>query len=314
MNIPLEIWRDISLHLPYNFLALSKELIKIYDESWFEKKVKMKYPNCRQNDWKFLYKRMEKSGYIFSINRSNHKIYYEQVPDINYNIVKIEGIALANISFFNRMVLTFDGNLYYFGGGRLKLLDDNVLDISDDSYIKKNEWYYITENIKCQLIFKDNDPFLSCLKGEYYLIAITKDKIYHYADNVIVTKCKDIAEMVYTNKIFIIRKTNGTVYKYDPITYKVEKLPIKSVNKIFKGCVRLTNGTIARIEYENSHYRKELLLIPIITPNNNLRGAMYYNGKLLILIDNDVYKVKGNNSLKLMCSDIKNISSGYFIQ
>lgn len=43
--LPLEIWKEISLLLPYNHLSLSTSLQEIYKEDWFKLKLNLKYPN-----------------------------------------------------------------------------------------------------------------------------------------------------------------------------------------------------------------------------------------------------------------------------
>jgi hypothetical protein len=39
----LDIWRLISLYLPFNHLNINKEIGVIYDQSWFKDKLVMKY-------------------------------------------------------------------------------------------------------------------------------------------------------------------------------------------------------------------------------------------------------------------------------
>jgi len=61
----MDIWKEISLYLPYNVLALSSEFIKIYDESWFKSKLLRKHTNVNTiSTWKNLYKKSLKSGNI----------------------------------------------------------------------------------------------------------------------------------------------------------------------------------------------------------------------------------------------------------
>jgi hypothetical protein len=118
MELPFEIWKEISLLLPYNFLAISKAVQTIYDESWFEKKVKTKYPNCKQHDnsWEFLYKRSLKSGKIFC--------YCGEFSQDLY----VKGIKMSNFNNCYYSLLTFDGDLYTYDiKDNLILMDSNIM-------------------------------------------------------------------------------------------------------------------------------------------------------------------------------------------
>ena len=307
MAFPSEIWRELSLLLPVNHLSLSKDLSKLYNEKWFEDKIKIRYSVCDKHDnsWEFLYRRSLKSGRIFKFY--NNKIYYQQM----------NGIKIAGIHFFNEMILTFDGNLYYFNKDYPVLLDTNVMDINRNTYVKKNEWYYINEGIKSRLIIKINKQFLSCLFSDHYVLAFTKNKIYQFdgTDELIITKCKNIAKVVrFTGAPIIIRKHDHLLYTYDKLTRKIEKLPNKNVDKLFEKFVKLADGTIAYAYYKCNRYYRQLTIKPITTSFNNLIGTMDCDGKIFLLIENNVYKLKKDDSLKLIFTNIRNIGNGYFIQ
>ena len=313
--LPFEIWKEISLILPYNHLAVSKELNKIYEEDWFEKKVKLRYPYCKQHDnsWRFLYQRSLKSGTIVSCGKSV----------VNTNL---EGIKRSTYYNADLLTLTFDGNLYFSNTLVDILIDENVLDIGVDCYIKKYEWYVLFET-GFILVAENDEPFLSCLYFSGYYLAITKNKIYQYVPNVklIITDFECGIKIIHSNDFILIQKDDGTLYEYKVISQKIEKSILADtfgpIDKLFDGCAKLTNGTIVRFEYNAGRYVRQFSAVPTKLPNNNLREAMLLHSKfgyssfcpkLLVLLDNDVYEVT-DKQLALFKTNAKYLEDGYLV-
>lgn len=302
MNIPLEIWKEVSLYFPYNFLTISTELTEIYDESWFEKKVKFRYPNCKQhnNSWEFLYKRLLKSGKIH--------LYENVVVSLD-----MDGIKRSDVNLHWYSILTFDGDLCTsYKRGNLTLLDTNVLDIHSVNYIKNNEWYH-WYNGK-QLICKSDNSFISCLYYDHFCLAITINQIYQYeidTKNLIIINFPNIKKIISVDGIIIIQTIDGSLYKYDPDNQEIKRLHIDPVDKLFNHCLKLKNGSVKYFRYDR--YRKMLLSEDISVPIDNLRGATSCNNAVLILIDNNVYKINPNRNLELFYENVKNIENSYFI-
>jgi hypothetical protein len=79
MNIPIELWKEISLLLPYNHLALNKKFIFLYGENWCHDKLLLQYPNCKQyNDWIATYKRSLKVGKFILYDKSEMIQYHNK--------------------------------------------------------------------------------------------------------------------------------------------------------------------------------------------------------------------------------------------
>lgn len=167
MNIPIELWREISLLLPRHHLAVNKEFLSFYDENWYRDKILSQYPNCKKHDnsWKYLYKRSLKiTKKAFFIGEFH--IYF---------IIKIVHMSDYNQEFF----LTFDGDLYccdkYF---TVKLIDINVTDIGHYTYIKEKEWYeYITDK---DLIEKSEEKFIAVASDCGADYAAITDNLFYY--------------------------------------------------------------------------------------------------------------------------------------
>lgn len=303
MNIPLEVWREISLYLPLNVLALSKILMDIYDESWFKDKILIKHENCKQYDnmWESLYKRSLKSGLISILDR--HFVLHS---------LNFEGVKIAELCVRGFIILTFDGDLYgYDGTSEIRLIDCNVKDISDDTYIKNHEWYFIYENLATRLITWSKIPFLSVAYTDDFTAAITENTLYccnmmfdteeyelnteHGLSNV---------KIVYYD-YFRIQQIDGSVLEYEPCTRNIEKLQFL-IKDIFPGCFKLSDDNLA--VFNHDYDRDEDDAVPIIIPvaNNKIQNAIDHYDESLLLIEGDIYKY-ADEILTSICQNAKNI-------
>ena len=291
--LPFEIWEEISLSLPYNFLSINKTLIEIYNENWFKSKLNLKYPNLTVDDYQSFYKRSLRSGRIL--------LYDGITKDIG-----IEGIGIYS-NMGNQSILTFDGKLYSDNGQ----IGNDVITIARNTYIKKHEWYINS----FYLITKSEDEFLFCSSvGDYYYFASASKRIYCFdtiKDKLTVNNFPNIVKMVNING-YVIFQSDDKLYVY--VTgrdHRIEKIDIAPVEKLFTGCIKLKDGTIVKISLNYGTRSFEIKTINV--PNNNLRGAMFYYDQLLVLLGNDVYKIKKNEPANLIYGNVKHIENGYLI-
>lgn len=307
MNIPFEIWREISLLLPYNFLSLSKEFILLYDQSWFESKVKIRYSNCKKHkeSWEQLYKKSLKSGKIIK-NDKHH--------------LPIEGIKAANLEWDidYDLILTFDGDLikYNPSNGEIILLDSNVIDICDYAYIKEHEFYIINQN-DSTLFAKSEEPFLAIANNFDNMAAITKSSLYHYDLNIslrcdiIVNDEHDNFDITYGDQsTFIIQRANGSLFIYHSNNQYYEQIENMMVKKIFPGIMRLNNDSLKLVDHTNDGYGcYHVSFSDMIKFNGKLReAAIIGRFKHLLLINDNVYDFdRDNNTLTLIHEKVKSI-------
>jgi len=304
MDLPLDIWKLISLYLDFNQLALNNTLKIIYDEDWFKNKILMKYPNCKQYDhtWKDLYKRSLKSGNIVELRYYEGKYTSEAFfPSLGKNA--IEGFKIAQIDNYFYMILTFDGDLYSsYLEGRVwinKLLDSNVKDITDRSYIKENKWYLVDYNHETftKLILETDENFIALANSDEFACAITKDKLYCYymhEELIIVDNCNNNIDLTCGGSITMILHYDGKISRYDPYEDFFETLSIKDVKNIYPDVIKLKNDNIMNIivDYEND----KQITTEKICNNNKLQGTIGYYGEPILLINDNVCKYNTSKS------------------
>lgn len=295
--LPLEIWKEISLLLPYNHLSLSTSLSKIYSEDWFEKKVKSQYPNISNKNYQTLYKRFLQSGQIYEYDCKKLRA------------IDMEGVKALNCNF--AFVLTFDGKLYTHDK---ILIDTDVTDANGLTYIKNTKWYRRSNNnrIKSKLIAEDK--FISCAYHLRYHFAITSNKIYKYNNDdkeLAIIPFDNQVKIINNNGLILIQTEDGSLYKYR--TGKISKLNIGPIEKLFNGAAKLKNGLIVTFRYEYDRFNKDFVVKILTTPSNNLQGSMYYCNRQFLLIDNKVYKLNERRELKLIQENVKYIGNGYLI-
>jgi hypothetical protein len=337
MDIPLEVWREISLFLPLNFLSISKSLIKIYDESWFQEKVLLQYPNCKKHDknsvlfslettevvsnnsWEYLYKRSLKSGIIYHI--INNKVFDKLLVMKGMKICEsLEGM----INY--RMILTFDGDLIYYNENteETRLIDSNVKDITDGAYIKNNELYMLWYHRQPKLIVRSESPFLAIAdNSDIFIGAITNDTFYYYSlhsENYSSYECEGCIDLVYS-EAFLIQKIDGTIMRYEDDYDVLEKVLIPPIKYLYSGCAKLLDGTLLSMCYDFKDNPDISLILTtdiIDVKNNNLRGSVTHFDYQHLLIDKDLYKLNLKEGkiidIKLIEHDVKNICYSYVIK
>lgn len=259
----LDIWKLISLHLQFNGLNLNKELSSIYDESWFKNKLVIQYSdniNKHNNSWKWLYKRSLKSGQIFKYNEDKNTIKKLSIINaIKISEIKSEWILSLNEDLEKykiNTILTFDGNLYsfYIKNKYIRLIDTNVIDIDDNTYIKNNEWYVFPERRKREisdkiLVTSSDTSFLAIASEDNFIAAITKDCFYCYGldnGNLRIYNWLNNVNLIFSGD-FIIQKLDGSLIKYDPRYDISTKLEIGIVKNIYPGCIKLLDNSLTVI-------------------------------------------------------------------
>jgi len=337
----LDIWKLISLHLPFNGLNLNTELNSIYDESWFKDKLTIEYSNNiskHNNSWEWLYKRSLKSGQIFKYNENKNIVKkLSTINAIKISEIRPEWILSLKEDFENykvNMILTFDGNLYSFEKRKkyisdLTLIDTNVIDINDNTYIKDNEWYVFPERTKNKISDKilftsSNMSFLDVASEDNFVSAITKECFYCYninTKNLRIYNLLNNVNLIFSGD-FLIQKLDGSLIKYDPRYDISTKLEIGGIVKnIYPGCIKLLDNSLKVIsKYHSSDLDHQLSFHNINI--NHLTNSIFNGGFPFLLINNNVYSTKNlisndaDKSILLIHENVKNICNTvdiYFI-
>lgn len=309
MEFPLDILQEISLYLSYNFLALSKELNNMYDESWFKDKLKYSL-NKTKFSFRDLYMRSLKSGRICKYNKDGYFDYH------------IEGIKISSTNTDYRMILTYDGDLWILTKPHRHaalLIDTNVIDINDKCYIKENEWYRVYQEnniIKNSLIIKIETNFIAICNYGNYLCAITKDKLYCFninSEKLTSIDCQNNKNIsnVSNSEYFMIQDTNGSVKMYYAFSNTFTESIIDNVISIYPYSAKLSNNSLIYIKYNNNIFNHEIiydnniLTTEIILDNcDGLIKCVPIRDEFIMLINGNVY-----NKTDLICKNVKNIFS-----
>jgi len=319
----LDVWRLISLYLPFNHLNINKEFSVIYDQSWFKNKLIMKYGDTINNhDWEWLYKRSLKSGQIFKYDEDKNKV-KKLLSDEAIKISEIEAEWILSLkedfdNFKIYLVLTFDGNLYSFKKfkkyiSKFTLIDTDVINIDDNTYIKKNEWYVYPERKTNKIIDKyliDGNNFLAVASEDNFICAITKDHFYCYGlgtGNLRTYDWTDNVNLVFSGD-FLILRLDGSLIKYDPRSDLYTVIDIGPVKDIYSGCIKLFDGSF-KVILKNHPDDISFHNINI----KSLTNAIFDCGLPMLLANNNVYSTKDQNDLTLIHENVKNICGNFDI-
>lgn len=278
--------------MPYNALAINKEFIQIYNESWFRDKVNLVCFNHKKhnNSYEYLYRRLLKSGTVNIVNSAYRK----------FNLIlPIKGIKASAImkNSIRYLILTFDGNLYCYDSDttELILIDFNVKDISESYHIKEYEWYKINHDQKSKLIMRSESSFLfvTCYAEEIahglriLYIAVTEntvhyimnDKYHHLEVNF------KIKNVVSGCDRLILQDTEGQLYHFNISFNTIEKMDYPKVKKICDNYLQLCNGDLI--------YRNFNSTIPHKIDNLQATATN------LLLLDNNLYSASGRNIFQI---------------
>jgi hypothetical protein len=129
-SLPKEIWVEISLYLsPDHLLLVNKSFSNLYDNHWCKTYLEFTYPNIdftKRNDYKNLTMKSTKQGHIWVTKKKN---------TLN---LQLQGIKACSYYRYH-VILDFMGNLYILDGNKIIQLDEGVVDISREFYIKDHE-------------------------------------------------------------------------------------------------------------------------------------------------------------------------------
>jgi hypothetical protein len=166
---PYEIFRLISLHLPLNSLAVSRNLAQMYNESWFRDKLRLL---CRDHLWtkhftfEELYKRyllachFHREMFYTKVARfkgikvwSSYEITYHMLT-LNLNQFNLgSGYKIAGLGVdTGALVLTFNGELFHYQSNvKPQLVSAHVVDMDSHTYVTyddtdKYTWYYYSNH------------------------------------------------------------------------------------------------------------------------------------------------------------------------
>jgi len=318
----LDVWRLISLYLPFNHLNINKEIGVIYDQSWFKNKLIMKYDHVNGYNYELLYKRSLKSGQIFKYNEDKNKV-NKLLSDEAIKISEIEADWILSVkedfdSFKIYLVLTFDGNLYSFKKfkkyiSKLTLIDIDVIDIDNNTYIKKNEWYVYPERKTNKISDKrliNGNNFLAVASEDNFICAITKDNFYCYrlcTGNLRTYNWTDNINLVFSGD-FLILKSDGSLIKYDPRCDRVEIIDIGPVKDIYPGSVKLLDGSFKAIL---KNHPDDISFHDVICENHT--NSIFNCGSPMLLANNNVYSTKDLNNITSIHENVKNICGTFDI-
>lgn len=297
---PTDLWLAISLHLPVYHLALNRNLLKLYDESWFQRKINLLYENYdKYNEtYEYLYRRALRSGTI-EIGFSSRKASYK---------LPIHGIKAVSsfLDYDACLILTFDTNLYSYNErtNGLKFIASDVRDVSEGCYITRNRFCIFRKNTVISL---ENDEFIATIT--YFgtggtvpitYLAVTKNKIYTVRgnDDPVCTPTKFVIKNIicYDYKIMLQSNDNKLYFFYH--TLAVGDLYLDKVKNVCADYIQLLDNTIINI---NKLRIKN-------TENGNLRAAIENS----LLIEDKLYSLSQFTAPMLIERNVKNL--GQFCQ
>lgn len=283
---------------------------------------------------------MKKENNVYMERKSGKFVAYDIRNELFYPLL-IEGVKITNDEVFDKfnLVLTSDKKLYKFERNgslflpnandfNLELIDTDVTDIDDHTYIKGNEWYFVSnEGIK--LIMKSKEPFIMVASGDDDIAAITEHNFYYvYVDRDLNSAeftgelgaiCHISTDSKYVKMLnydyYYMQHENGTVDKYDD--NKIHKLSIPLVKEIFSGCVKLIDDTLLYVDYDFETQGEPILVtIPMKSHVTNLQQSVGHYGQPLLLLNDIVYQFETTtNSLNENYNPNKNpITSLKFIR
>jgi hypothetical protein len=156
LRLPTDLLQEISYYLPCcNLNSVSKRLINIYDENFYQTKLKRDYPELTlkiKTTWKDLYIKSLREGKLScgtGITRTQLKI-----PGIKvvYNGSNYGSYISGNTfhkapNYPSILILRFNGNLYKYheDSDETILIDTDVVDIDTNIYIKDNKCIHLYE-------------------------------------------------------------------------------------------------------------------------------------------------------------------------
>ena len=223
--VPREVIYIISLYLKPRYLAqVCKFYELLYDEFWYYEYLIQRYEETDIMGTQFTYKELCKRSLLEDdIHKCNFSSDYTCLTNIicvTYTKLLIRGIKTILASNNHKCyILKFNGNLYKCTSTCILLIDKNVIDITDDAYVKKSELYFL-KNKKYLTIHFDTISDIRNLQAINFVYPI----LYQFhTDEAIYFNYLDLDIDTYKINKFII---NDGIYK----AYTTEQI-IKSMNR-----------------------------------------------------------------------------------
>ena len=327
----------ISLNLKPRYLALvCKNYELIYDEFWYCQYLIQRYDEAEITGTEFSYRELcrrsllESDIYIHKYHSYIHKYHSVNLDDK----LPIRGIKAASIGF-EHYILKFNGELYKCFGNVTEFIDNNVVDINKECYIKKSELYiYKDENGKyksisfsttsaiqeLQYIYTIYNDFYSINYYQFY----TSDTIYwnYYTEDIAKIRNFTVTDGIskaYTvvrddnisKAITYILTNKNTLVIYFNNKFTIKPRIISNISDLGKNYICIDNKYYYFNPYDikfNFNFRKLVLLNCVI--QSSICGV--YD---VLIIDNKIVWInhcgKIIESFKIDCS-VKRIMSGRF--
>jgi len=278
-----DVLRLISLYLNPCKLSVCKELHDFYNDSWYFDKLTRIYPNLQSTNYKNLYKKYLKQGDIYV----NYELKSEKLLS--------QGIKVASQEV-GELVLTFDGHLFIETDGQKILIDNNVIDIDHNTYIKEYEWYFIDDGEKYKLDITPKNSFTKVLLGDEIFCSLTYDGIYYAGnskDQIKFFPINDCIDIYLDFDLFVL-DSQGTNYHLtmynDELKYHYDLSEYRLV----------LHGSVYNYENELIIYRRgKFQKLDIITVSN-----IYLPNKIdkYLYVSEGMEVIKENNKLHIYTS------------
>jgi len=284
-----DVLRLISLYLNPFKLFICKELHDLYNDNWYFDKLTLLNPGINlytSTNYEDLYQKSLRQGVIH----------------VNHFYSSIKGIKVSSTTFFY-LILTFNGDLIeesMFANGPILLMDQNVVDVCKDSYIKSYEWY--VNYIKLDITPKN--PFIKVLvdDGDMYY-ALTEQAIYYYNGETIklfpIENCIDM----YCNFYLYVLDDKNITHRLFCCTVSKQMVKENVCNVI----VKYSKGLFDK--NNNLLIDDDLLVSNFIEPYNLDEIDKYFlcQRKLIAKIYNNVHIYTINNDRLILQNIIYNV-------
>jgi hypothetical protein len=284
-----DVLRLISLELSPHKLSVCKRLHCMYNDSWYEDKLKILNPDKTlfiQTNFKDLYTKYSKQGTIFYIEEGSTTAL----------CTKGTKASILDVPY----VLNFNGELYC--DDSLELVDTEVIDLYHCSYIKEYEWYIIKDGINIKLDILPTKPFIKII---YYILiyALTEDGVYYYGNSISFFPLKGCKDMYLDDFFLYVLDDNNVTHYLDIISHMVierdDDIKVIYDKGIFDSSY---NPVCFNIDYGKSH---QIKFEPGLYSPSNITKYFSVRGRIIILEKNKMYIYEYDTQIikKMLCEE-----------
>lgn len=297
--LPFDVLRLISLKLNPHTLSINKELHNMYDDTWYQDKITLLEPNMNlfSTNYKDLYKKYINQGYIFSFKGRKFVT---------------KGIKICpTIEEDDYWILTFNGNLICESNSKVLIIDQNVVDMDCDTYVKDYEWYvyFDCDEEKSKLDITPTSPFRKVLSHPNMYYALTYDGIYYlYEGEVQFLPIEGAIDMYLADQLYVL-DDKGITHVVD-YNYENDFELIETDNKY-----QLQLDTVLR-KNKSLYLMEDHIPFEVKFPGSDKFDKVCWSGKEIIFKVQDVVYVYKYNTRKILSfkksiKNVKNIFEGY---